>query len=264
VHLQQQILHVQLAAFAASSQRDALTPWPRSCTCTETTLSKGEPQMAKNTSVVGIYRDRTTVSEALNTLKSAGYRPADISVLASDDIGTKDFAHVKQNRALRGAAIGAAIGAVVGAGLAWLVSTQPVTVTALAHLVNAGPVLAVIAGAGAGGALGWIVGLLMGMRFTDYVAKRYAGRTVHGGILLSVHCDTPEWCDRARKTLKDTGARDISAAAESAADYGATDKPTERAPVSVAVRAEAPVLVTPVRVDAPVLVTAEDAVEIKK
>jgi hypothetical protein len=214
---------------------------------------------------MGIYRDRATVSEALNTLNKAGYRPADISVLASDNIGSKDFAHVKQNKALYGAAIGTAIGAVVGAALAWLVSTQPVTVTALGPLVTAGPVLAAIAGAGAGGTLGWIVGLLMGMRLTDYVAKRYAGRMLHGGILLSVHCDTPEWCDRAEKTLKDTGARDISAAVESSADYGTTDKPTERAPVMVAVRAEAPVLLTPVRVEEPVLVRAEDVpVEIKK
>ena len=185
--------------------------------------------------------------------------------MASDNVGTKDFAHVKQNKALHGAAIGAVTGAVVGAALAWLVSTQLVTVTALASLVTAGPVLAAIAGAAAGGALGWIVGLLMGMRLTDYVAKRYAGRILHGGILLSVHCDTAEWRDRARKTLKDTGARDISAAAESTADYGTTDKPTERPPVLVAVRSETPVLLTPFRVDAPVLMTAEVApVEIKK
>jgi hypothetical protein len=184
---------------------------------------------------MGIYPNRATVSEALNTLNKSGYRPADISVLSSDNVGSKDFAHVRRNKALQGAAIGAAIGAVVGAALAWLISTQPVTVTALAPLVSAGSVLAAIAGAGAGGALGWIAGLLMGLRLTDYVAKRYAGRMLHGGILLSVHCDTPEWCDRARKTLKDSGARDISSASEAAADYGTADKPTERAPAPRAV-----------------------------
>ena len=221
--------------------------------------------MAKNTSVIGIYRDRTTVSEALNTLNKAGYRPADISVLASDNVGTKDFAHVKQNRALYGAAIGAVTGAVVGAALAWLVSTQMVTLTALASLVTAGPVLAASAGAGAGGAVGWIVGLLMGARLTDYVAKRYAGRMLQGGILLSIHCDTPEWRDRARKVLKDTGARDISAAAESTADYGTTDKPTERPAILSAVRAEGPAVLTPVRVEGPVLVSGRDVpVELKK
>jgi hypothetical protein len=201
--------------------------------------------MARNTSVLGIYTDRTTVAEALNVLTRAGYRATDISVLSSDNQGSKDFAHKKHNKALHGAAIGAAAGAVVGAALAWLLSTQPVTVTALGPLVTAGPILAALAGAGAGGALGWIAGLLVGLRLTEYVAKRYAGRILHGGILVSVHCDSPEWCERAKKTLRDTGARDISSAAEAAADYGTTDKPTERPPSVVTTRVEVPVIPMP-------------------
>lgn len=197
--------------------------------------------MARNTSVMGIYPDRTTVSEALTVLNKAGYRATDISVLSSDNLGTKDFAHQKRSKALEGAAIGAAGSAVVGAVLAWFISTQPVVVTALGPLVAAGPVLAAIAGAGAGGALGWIVGLLAGLRLTEYVAKRYAGRIRNGGILVSVHCDSPEWCDRATKSLKDTGAQNISSASEAAADYGTTNKPTDRAPAVVTVRVEAPV-----------------------
>ncbi len=200
--------------------------------------------MAQNTSVMGIYPDRTTVSEALIVLVKTGYRAADISVLSSDNLGTKDFAHQKRSKALEGAAIGAATGAVVGAVLAWFISTQPVTVTALGPLVAAGPVLAAIAGAGAGGVLGFIAGLLVGMTLTEYVAKRYAGRIRNGGILVSVHCDSPEWCDRAKKALRDTGARNISSASETAADYGTTNKPTERTPAVVTVRVEAPVPLT--------------------
>jgi hypothetical protein len=197
------------------------------------TSKKEEYSMAKNTSVMGIYPDRTTVSDAVNVLQKAGYRATDISVLSSDNPGSKDFGHEKHNKALQGAATGAAVGAVVGAALAWLISTQTVTIAGLGPLVAAGPVLAALAGAGAGGALGWISGLLAGLRLSEYVAKRYAGRIRRGGILLSVHCDSQQWCDRAKKTLKDTGARDISSASEAAADYGTTDKPTERAPAAV-------------------------------
>jgi Protein of unknown function (DUF3341) len=197
--------------------------------------------MARNTSVIGIYPDRTTVSDAINVLHKAGYRATDISVLSSDNQGSKDFAHEKHTKALEGAATGAAAGAVVGAALAWwLVAIQTVTITGLGPLVTAGPVLAAFAGAGAGGALGWIAGLLAGLRLPEYVAKRYAGRIRRGGILLSVHCDSPEWCGRAKKTLKDTGARDVSSASEASADYGTTDKPTERAPAVVTDRGEAP------------------------
>jgi hypothetical protein len=196
--------------------------------------------MVRNTSVMGIYPDRTTVSDAVNVLQKAGYRLTDISVLASDNAGSKDFAHEKHTKAPQGAALAAAAGAVIGAALAWLVSIQTVTIAGSNPLAAAGPVLAALAGAGAGGAVGWIAGWLAGWRLTEYVAKRYDGRIRNGGILLSVHCDTPEWCARAKKTLKDTGARSISAAAESAADFGTSDKPTERAPIMVVNRSEPP------------------------
>ncbi len=198
--------------------------------------------MARNTSVMGIYPDRTTVSDAISVLQKAGYRPTDISVLSSDNQGSKDFALENRTKALEGAAVGTAVGALIGAVLAWLISMQTVTITLLASLVAAGPLLAAVAGAGAGGALGWIVGLLAGLRLPEYVARRYDGRIRRGGILMSVHCDSPEWCDRARTTLKNTGALHISSGPESAADFGTTDKPTERAPVMVVERVEPPAL----------------------
>jgi hypothetical protein len=111
--------------------------------------------------------------------------------------------------------------------------------------VAAGLLLAALAGAGAGGALGYIAGMMAGLRHTEYVARRYAGRIRHGGILLSVHCDSPEWCDKATKTLLSTGAQNISSGSEAAADYGTTDKPTERSPALVPGLAEAPLQETP-------------------
>jgi hypothetical protein len=201
--------------------------------------------MAKNISVTGIYPDRTTSSDAVNILYKAGYRATDISVMSADNQGSKDFAHEKQTKASEGAAMGAAAGALLGAALAWFVSIQAVPVTGLGALVAAGPVISALAGAGAGGTLGWILGLLAGTSISEYVAKRYAGRTRRGGILLSVHCDSREWCDRAKKALRDTGARNISAATETKADYGTTDRPTERSPVVVIDRSEAPALPTP-------------------
>ena len=189
--------------------------------------------MAKNTSVLGIYPDRTSVANTVNVLHNAGFRATDISVLASDNEGSKDFALEKHNQALAGAATGAAACAVVGAVLAWFVSTQILPVAGLAPLVAAGPLLAALAGAGAGATLGWIVGFLSGLGQREYVAKRYAGRMRRAGILLSVHCDSKEWCDRAKRTLTETGARSVSCASEAPADYGTTDKPTARAPAAV-------------------------------
>ena len=91
--------------------------------------------MAKNTSVLGIYPDRTSVANIVNVLHNAGFRATDISVLASDNEGSKDFALEKHNQALAGAATGAAACAVFGAVLAWFVSTQILPVAGLAPLV---------------------------------------------------------------------------------------------------------------------------------
>jgi hypothetical protein len=195
--------------------------------------------MARNISVMGIYPDRTTVSDAVSVLQKAGYRAMDISVLSSDNQGSKDFAHETRSKALQGAAVGSALGAVLGCAVAWFASTQTIAIPALAPLVAGGTWLAAATGAGAGGALGWIVGLLAGLRLTEYVARRYAGRIRRGGILLSVHCDSAEWGHKAEKALRDTGARNISSASEAAADYGTADRPTERAPAVVLVPVEA-------------------------
>lgn len=195
--------------------------------------------MAKNTSVFGIYPDRATVSDAIAILHKGGYRPADIAVLSAENQGSKDFAHEKSSKAPEGAAVGAAVGAVAGLLLGWLVAAGVVAFPGLALLSGLRPFIAALVVAAYGGALGWLIGLFVGGAMPEYVAKRYAGRMGRGGILLSVHCDSSEWRQRAQKFLKDSGARYISSASESTADYGTTDKPTPRDPVVIAERENA-------------------------
>ena len=98
----------------------------------------------------------------------------------------------------------------------------------LGPVIAAGPIVAALAGVGAGGALGGLAGALIGLGIPEYEAKRYEGRVRNGGILLSVHCDDSEWTRRAEEILKRTGAEDVSAAGEAAADYAKSDKPLPR------------------------------------
>ena len=71
-------------------------------------------------------------------------------------------------------------------------------------------------------------------------ASAFRGAPARGGVLLSVHCDSPEWCDRAKKALQDTSARNVSSTPEAAAEFWTTDKPAERAPAAVLSRSDAP------------------------
>src|SRR6201988_755519 len=182
----------------------------------------------KNTTVFGIYPDRTDVERAVDTLRREGFRSTDISVLFPENQGTKDFAHEKNTKAPEGAATGATSGAVIGGTLGWLVGIGALAIPGLGPFIAAGPIMAALAGAGAGGVVGGLAGALVGMGIPEYEAKRYEGRIKEGGILLSVHCDSSDWVKRAKEVLERTGGKEIASAGEAAADFEKTDRPMRR------------------------------------
>src|SRR5258705_9650395 len=183
----------------------------------------------KNTAVFGIYRDRTSVENAVDVLRQENFRNTDISVLFPENEGTKDFAHEKNTKAPEGATAGATSGAVIGGGLGWLAGIGALAIPGLGPFIAAGPIVAALAGAGAGGVVGGFTGALVGMGIPEYEAKRYEGRIKEGGILLSVHADDSEWTKKAKEILERTGAQDISSTGEASADFQKSDKPMRRA-----------------------------------
>jgi hypothetical protein len=184
--------------------------------------------MSKNTAAFGIFSTHPSVENAVNELKAAGYRNTDISVLFPHNEGSKDFAAEKNTKAPEGAATGAGAGAVVGGALGWLASIGLLAIPGVGPFVAAGPIMAALAGAGVGGAVGGIGGALIGLGIPEYEAKRYEGRVKKGGILLSVHCDSSKWTKKAEIILKECGAEDISSTGESKADYQTSDAPHAR------------------------------------
>jgi len=186
----------------------------------------------KNTAVFGIYRDRQRAEEAVDALRSAGFRNSDVSALLPDNVGTKDFAHEKNTKAPEGATTGATSGAVLGGALGWLAGVGSLAIPGLRPFIAAGPILGTLAGAGAGGAVGGLIGALVGMGIPEYEAKRYEGRVREGGILLSVHCDNSDWVSRAKEILKKTGALDVASTGEAGADFAKSDKPLPRTKTS--------------------------------
>ena len=184
--------------------------------------------MAKNTAVFGIYANRGSAEQAVDTLKAQGFRSADISVLFPHNEGNKEFAVSKETKAPEGAATGAGAGAVVGGTLGWLAGIGLLAIPGLGPFIAAGPILAMLAGAGVGGAVGGISGALIGMGIPEYEAKRYEGLIKDGGILLSVHADDSDWTKRAKTILERTGAKHIASTGEAKADFAKTDRPLPR------------------------------------
>jgi hypothetical protein len=182
----------------------------------------------KNIAVFGIYHTREAAEEAVDALRRVGFRNTDISALFPDNAGTKDFAHEKNTKAPEGATTGAASGAIAGGVLGWLAGIGMLAIPGIGPFIAAGPIVAALAGVGALGTVGGVVGALVGMGIPEYEAKRYEGRMKHGGILLSVHCDSHDWAKRGAETLKNSGAEDISSMHESPADFATSDKPMLR------------------------------------
>jgi Protein of unknown function (DUF3341) len=172
----------------------------------------------KNTAVFGIYPSYTAVEIAVDELRAAGFRNADISALFPENVGTRDFAHEKNTKAPEGATTGAGTGVVLGGAMGWLLGIGAIAIPGLGPFIAAGPIMAALAGAGVGGAVGGITGALIGMGIPEYEAKRYEGRVKDGGILLSVHSDSSDWTKRAKEILKRTGAQDISSTGEASSD----------------------------------------------
>ena len=185
----------------------------------------------KNSSVFGIYTTRQAVEEGLQCLREANFRNEDISILFPENVGNKDFAHVKTTKAPEGASTGAATGAVMGGVLGWLAGLGTIAIPGVGPFIAAGPIMAALAGIGVGGTVGGIAGGLVGLGIPEYEAKRYEGRVKKGGFLISVHCDDSNWVSKAKKILADTGAEDISSTGEATADFAKTDKPQPRSHV---------------------------------
>ena len=182
----------------------------------------------KNIAVFGIFPNRTAAEESVDHLRAAGFRSTDISVLFSDNQGTKDFAHEKNTKAPEGATTGAVAGVISGGVLGWLTGIGALAIPGIGPLIAAGPIVAALAGAGAVGVVGGIVGGLVGVGIPEYEAKRYEGRIREGGILMSVHCDNGDWVKRAKEVLTQAGAQDIGSAGEKAGDFANADKPMPR------------------------------------
>lgn len=184
----------------------------------------------KNTAVFGVYADRSSIEEAVDNLRDAGFRNTDISVLFPENAGTKDLAHEKNTKAPEGATTGGVAGGIAGGVLGWLTGVGIIAIPGLGPILAAGPIVAALAGVGAVGTLGGIIGALAGLGVPEYEAKRFEGRIRDGGILLSVHCDSSEWVKRAKQIMQRTGGQEIGAAGEKRGAFANSDKPLPRVP----------------------------------
>ena len=151
-----------------------------------------------------------------NRLRTAGFSPSDISILAPDRGGLRDLGHENATKAPEGATTGAASGALLGGALGWLAGIGALAIPGLGPLIAAGPILATLTGAALGGTAGGLTGALVGMGIPEYEAQAYEGKLREGNILMCTHADSSEQAAKIREIYGDEKAEDISTGSEAA------------------------------------------------
>ena len=161
-------------------------------------------------------KSTTQAAAIVDRLKSAGFLAKDISVLAPDKDGTREFAIDNETKAPEGAATGVGAGALVGGGLGWLAGIGALAIPGVGPLIAAGPIMAALTGAALGGGLGGVTGALIGLGIPEYEAKKYEGKIQGGHCLISVHSETSQQCEKAKKIFEGASGEDITTSYEAA------------------------------------------------
>jgi hypothetical protein len=158
----------------------------------ETDSSRGTATGTRQNWVSGTFADRDSAERAYNLLLSRGYSEKEITLMMSDETRNRYFSDEKAtdselgNKAMESAGVGGAIGVTAGAILAAVAAVGTSIAIPGLGLAIAGPIAAVLAGAGAGGLTGGIIGALIGWGIPEERAKLYESDLKDGGIVLGV------------------------------------------------------------------------------
>lgn len=185
--------------------------------------------------VVALFDDFTSASDAVRELADNGFSRSDLSILASDRTGeygrymsTRDTGQTTDEGAVSGAGVGAGIGAVIGGLAGILVGLGALTIPGIGPVLAAGPLSAAVAGlagagagAVAGGVTGGLIGALADMGIPEDNAQYFAEGIRRGGTLVTVRT-SDEMSNRARDILNNHDPVDMNVRVSEWRDEGWT------------------------------------------
>ena len=152
--------------------------------------------------VTAILKTRSDLERVMDALKDRGFRPTDITVMMSAIKGKHEMAFEKVTKAYKGAAVGGGVGLVIGLLHGWMATKQIVIFPGTEFVMDRAPWLIVATSCVYGILLGAVIGLLIGMKFPEYVVRLYEKSVRGGSMLISVRVDNPQWKARAIDILK--------------------------------------------------------------
>jgi uncharacterized protein (TIGR02271 family) len=165
--------------------------------------------MAKT--VVGLFDDRAAAQEAVRELMNERFTADQISLMSKkpDGEGVKvEYVEEDGREQIEDMAKGAGTGAAIGGAAGLLLSLTALAIPGIGPVLAAGPLAALIAGAGVGAATGGLVKGLTRLGVEDDDAHTFAEGLKRGGTLVSVETGDHR-ADRAVAVMKRLGAVEI-------------------------------------------------------
>ena len=151
--------------------------------------------------VVGVFDGPNHAEQALNGLKSQGFTPEQVSVVAQDKRDVKQMAENTDMAGGEGAAAGAMTGGVLGGLAGFLIGISALVIPGIGPIVGTGIIISTLAGAGIGAVAGGLVGALTAQGVDESDAREYEEHVKAGSILLTVHADSAAQEQQAREVF---------------------------------------------------------------
>ncbi|HEX8634648.1 MAG TPA: YsnF/AvaK domain-containing protein [Pyrinomonadaceae bacterium] len=180
--------------------------------------------MAKT--VIGLFDNRAEAQSVVQELVNEGFKRDDISVMSKklegqDARAGEKVAYVEEDgdEQVKDMAMGAGTGAAIGGLAGLLLSLTAVAIPGIGPVLAAGPLAAIIAGAGIGATAGGLISGLTRLGVPEEDANYYAEGVRRGGTLISVDA-ADEQAERAVSIMKRHGAVEIDKRAAQWRDEG--------------------------------------------
>lgn len=168
--------------------------------------------------VLGVFAERDNAEDAINSLKGAGFKAEDISIVMKDKGEGRESLKDTGASVAEGAVSGATTGGVLGGLAGLLIGIGAITIPGIGAILIGGPLATALgltgaaattaSGAVTGALAGGLVGALVGLGVPEEEARIYEERIRGGAILVAVPTNEENDND-ARRILEETNANQI-------------------------------------------------------
>lgn len=165
--------------------------------------------------VSGLFNDRESAERAYQSVTSRGYSHDDTNVIMSDETRTKyypegsDYTSALGDKTMEDAGKGAAIGGTLGAIIGGIAAIGTSVVLPGLGLIVAGPIVAALTGAGAGGLTGGLIGAFVGHGIPEEHAAEYENGVKNGGVYMGVNARNDEDAQHFHNEFSQSGGSHV-------------------------------------------------------